>query len=68
MFVMVKSYPSLLFIEAANDDTMRGLPSSEKCLAKNASLVSLEIFLLFAYERLLNSVSHLINSLRSVLD
>ena len=68
MFAMVMSYPSLLFIEAANDDTMSDLPSYEKCLARNASLVSLEIFLLFAYERLLNNVSHLINSLRSVLD
>ena len=52
--------------DAANDDTISGLPSSGKCFAKKASFVSLEIFLLFAYERLLNN-SHLMNSLRTVL-
>ena len=67
IFAIVRSYPSRLFIEAANEETINGLPSSEKCFAKNASFVSLEIFLLFAYERLLNSVSHLMNSLRTVL-
>jgi hypothetical protein len=54
--------------DPANDDTINGLPSSEKCFAKNASFISLEIFLLFAYERLLKRVSHLMNSLRTVLD
>ena len=44
IFVIVISYPILLFIDAANDDTINGLPSSEKCFAKKASFVSLEIF------------------------
>ena len=48
IFAIVISYPSLLFIDAANDDTINGLPSSEKCFAKNASFVSPKIFLLFA--------------------